>query len=91
MLQRQLPQVGLLYLVDISNISIQVCGKEPQGDGEAAARGVGLSHRPIIGEVFKPESRMISFFRMELSCLPAGRLGTLRCQPVLRRGQLSLA
>ena len=48
-------------------------------------------HRPIIGEVFKPESRLISFFRMELSCLPAGRLGTLRCQPVLRRGQLSLA
>ena len=50
MLQRLPPQVGLLYLVEnslnISKSSIQVCGKEPQGDGEAGGRrqGVGL-HR----------------------------------------------
>ena len=49
-LQRLPPQVGLLYLVEnslnISKSSIQVCGKEPQGDGEAGGRrqGVGL-HR----------------------------------------------
>ena len=50
MLQRLPPQVGLLYLVEnslnISKSSIQVCGQEPQGDGEAGGRrqGVGL-HR----------------------------------------------
>ena len=50
MLQLQPPQVGLLYLVEnslnISKSSIQVCGQEPQGDGEAGGRrqGVGL-HR----------------------------------------------
>ena len=49
-LQRLPPQVGLLYLVEnslnISKSSIQVCGQEPQGDGEAGGRrqGVGL-HR----------------------------------------------
>ena len=50
MLQRLPPQVGLLYLVEnslnISKSSIQVCGQEPQGDGEAGGRrqGIGL-HR----------------------------------------------
>ena len=56
----------------------------------AAARELDFA---MVVEVFKPESRLISFCRRELSCLLAGRLGTLRCRPrpVLRRGQLSLA
>ena len=54
----------------------------------AAARELDLA---MVGKVFKPESRLIFFCRRELSCLLAGRLGMLRCQPVLRRGKLSLA
>ena len=44
-----------------------------------------------VGEVFKPESLLISSCRRELSCLLAGRSGTQRCRPALRRGKLSLA
>ena len=44
-----------------------------------------------VGEVFKPESPLISSCRRELSCLLAGRSGTQRCRPALRRGKLSLA
>ena len=54
----------------------------------AAARELDFA---MVVEVFKPESRLISFCRRELSCLLAGRLGTLRCRPVLRRGKLSWA
>ena len=79
-----------LFYSIFSNLMARCVARNPNETVRqlAAARELELA---MVGKVFKPESRLISFFRMELSCLPAGRLGTLRCQPVLRRGQLSLA
>ena len=53
----------------------------------AAAREFDLA---MVGEVFKSESRLIYFSRRELSCLLAGRVGTLATSLEERKAFLGL-
>ena len=94
LLQRSLPQVKNLcvHLVHsiIDNLMARCVARNPKEMMRQVAAANELDSAKV-GEVFKPESPLISSCRRELSCLLAGRSGTQRCRPALRRGKLSLA
>ena len=80
-----------MYLVYIIyNLMARCVARNPKEIVRQVAAAKELDSAKV-GEVFKPESPLISNCRRGLSCLLAGRLGTQRCRPALRGGKLSLA
>ena len=80
-----------MYLVYIIDNLMAICvERNPKEIVRQVAAAKELDSAKV-GEVFKPESPLISNCRRGLRCLLAGRLGTQRCRPALRTGKLSLA
>ena len=82
LLQRSLPQVKNLcvHLVHsiIDNLMARCVARNPKEMMRQVAAAKELDSAKV-GEVFKPESPLISSCRRELSCLLAGRSGTAFC------------